>query len=309
MKRPRPSPYSEHSRWSAPGPLGGRGFDTLPSAPAQLPVVVSGLVLHPIEAAARSIAIPETSRGDAHLRSVAEFLQVLIARDRRSLQIPRKSEHRLFGVCRDYALIACSILRANGIPARLRVGFADYFTPHYLEDHWVCEYRDSGNVWRLLDAELVPEVRSRYSIAFEAHDVPRQRFLSAGTAWQAVRSGAYDPQHMGVHALGIGGLWFGAASLLRDLAALTMNEMMPWDQWGPARSLGPGSEVSTEWLDRFDALAKALAAEPPDYQDALAILADHPWAALTDTVISFPLGEPVEVVVAPAQQAVAPTQQ
>ncbi len=140
-------------------------------------MVVSGLVLHPLEAAARSIAIPETSRGDAHLRSVGEFLQVLIARDRRSLQIPRKSEHRLFGVCRDYALIACSILRTAGIPARLRVGFADYFTPHYLEDHWVCEYRD-GHVWRLLDAELAPDIRSRYSIAFEAHDVPRQRFLS-----------------------------------------------------------------------------------------------------------------------------------
>lgn len=308
MKRPRPSPYAEHSRWSAPGPLGGRGFDTLPSSPAQLPVVVSGLVLHPLEAAWRSIAIPDTSRGDAHLRSVGEFLQVLIARDRRSLQIPRKSEHRLFGVCRDYALIACSILRSNGIPARLRVGFADYFTPHYLEDHWVCEYRD-GHVWRLLDAELTPEVRGRYSIAFEAHDVPRVRFLSAGPAWQAARRGAVDPQHMGVHAIGIGGLWFAASSLLRDLAALTMNEMMPWDQWGPARSLGPASDIPAEWIERFDGLAKALAAEPADYKDAAAILNDHPWAGLTDTVISFPLGEPVEVVVAPAQQVIASVQQ
>ena len=301
MKRPRPSPYAQHSRWSAPGPLGAKGFDTLPSVPTQLSSVVSGLVLHPQEAALRGIAIPETARGDALLRSVGEFLQVLIARDRRSLQIPRKSEHRLFGVCRDYALIACSILRANRIPARLRAGFADYFTPHYLEDHWVCEYRD-GNVWRLLDAELAPEVRSRYGIAFEAHDVPRQRFLSAAAAWQAVRRGAYEPQHMGVHAIGIGGLWFGAASLLRDLAALTMNEMMPWDYWGPVRTWGPGSEVSTEWLERFDTLAKALASEPADHQEAVTILEAHSWAALTDTVISYPFGEAVEVVIAPQQQ-------
>src|SRR4029453_10389603 len=75
MKRPRPSPYAQHSRWSAPGPLGERGFDTLPAAPAQLPAVVSGLVLHPQEAALRGIAIPDASRGDAHLRSVGEFLQ------------------------------------------------------------------------------------------------------------------------------------------------------------------------------------------------------------------------------------------
>jgi hypothetical protein len=298
MKRPRPSPYAEHSRWSAPGPLGGRGFDTLPATPAQLPIVVSGLVLDPEQGS--GIAMPETSRGDAHLRSISEFLQVLIARDRRSLQIPRKQEHRLFGVCRDHALIACSILRCNGIPARLRAGFADYFTPHFLQDHWLCEYRD-GNAWRLLDAGLTPDVRSRYRVAFEAQDVPRQRFLTAGLAWQAARSGAVDPQQMGVHALGIGGLWFAAASLLRDLAALTMNEMMPWDYWGPARGLGPGSEIPAEQLGRFDALAKALALEPPDYPDAMAILNDHPWAELTETVISYPLGEPVEVVIAPAR--------
>jgi hypothetical protein len=307
MKRPRPSPYAQHSRWSAPGPLGKRGFDTLPAAPAQLPAVVSGLVLHPQEAALRGIAIPEGSRGDAHLRSVDEFLQALMARDRRSLQIPRKSENRLFGVCRDYALIACSILRSHRIPARLRAGFADYFTPHYLEDHWVCEYRD-GNVWRLLDAELVPDVRDRYRIAFEAHDVPRQRFLAAGPAWQAVRRGAFEASHMGVHSIGIGGLWFGAASLLRDLAALTMNEMMPWDYWGPVRSWGPGTDVSKEWLEQFDVLAEALATEPADYQDAASILEQHPWAALTDTVISYPLGEPAEVVVA-AEQAAAPSPQ
>jgi hypothetical protein len=41
----------------------------------------------------------------------------------------------------------------------------------------------------------------------------------------------------------------------------------------------------------------------------VAILGGHPWAALTDTVISYPLGEPVEVVVAPAQQAIAQAQQ
>ncbi len=96
---------------------------------------------------------------------------------------------------------------------------------------------------------------------------------------------------------------------MRDLAALTMNEMMPWDQWGPARALGPGSDVSAEWLERFDGLAKALAAEPADYQDAVAILNDHPWAGLTDTVISYPLGEPAEVVIAPAQQVIASAQQ
>ena len=62
------------------------------------------------------------------------------------------------------------------------------------------------------------------------------------------------------------------------------------------------STAIDEWIERFDALATALATEPADYAEAVAILEQHPWAALTDTVISYPLGEPAEVVIASQQQ-------
>lgn len=88
---------------------------------------------------------------------------------------------------------------------------------------------------------------------------------------------------------------FAAGSLLRDLAALVMEEMMPWDHWGPVRSVRPGSDIPPEWLDRLDGLATALAREPVTYDDAQLLLATHPWAALTPTVLSFPEGKPVEV--------------
>jgi hypothetical protein len=180
------------------------------------------------------------------------------------------------------------------VPARLRVGFADYFTPEFWEDHWVCEYRDGG-AWRLLDAELTADVCRRLGIAFDPADVPRGRFVAAGPAWQALRRGDHDAARVGVSGLGLAGMWFAAGSLLRDLAALTMAETMPWDYWGPTREFRPGAPVPAAWLGRLDRLADALAGEPASPAAAKAIVATHSWARLTPTVLAFPDGNPVEV--------------
>jgi hypothetical protein len=83
---------------------------------------------------------------------VREILECLLRRDGRELTITRPPQHRFFGCCR-HALLAAAIFRTHAVPARVRVGFATYFTPGFLEAHWVCEYWD-GAQWRLLDAEL-----------------------------------------------------------------------------------------------------------------------------------------------------------
>jgi hypothetical protein len=279
--------YVRHSRWSDPGPLGGH-LDALPCEPTALPKIVSGLVLHPLFAPAGS------DTAEAALRSVTEILSALLKRDARPLDQAREPGKRVIGTCRNYALLACAILRQHGVAARLRKGFADYFTPEFWEDHTVCEYHDGG-AWRLLDAELTAEVRDRFVIAFDPADVPRDRFLAAGPAWQALRRGERDPACFGVSVAGLTGLWFPAGSLFRDLASLGMEEMMVWDYWGPARDFRPGADIPPEWLDRLDSLAAALAREPATYDEVRAILAAHPWAALTSTVLSFPDGAPVEV--------------
>jgi hypothetical protein len=278
--------YARHSRWSEPGPL-GMHLDALPCEPAALPEIVGGLVLHPLFAPAGS------STAEASLRTTAEMLAALLERDGRPLDQAREPGQRIVGTCRNYALLACMILRRHGVPARLRVGFAGYFTPNFWEDHWVCEYHDGD--WRLLDAELTAEIRRRLAIPFDPADVPRDRFLAAGPAWQKLRRGGYDPARFGVSVFGLSGLWFAAGGLLRDLAALGMEEMMVWDYWGPAREFRPDAEIPGDWLDRLDSLAAALASEPAGYDEVRAILAAHPWAALTPTVLSFPEGKPVEI--------------
>jgi hypothetical protein len=279
--------YAQHSRWTDPGAFGPH-LDALASDPAALPEIVGGVMLHPF------FAPSGTDTSDAALRAAPEILAALLARDARPLDHTRKLGTRVVGNCRNHALLACAVLRQHGVPARLRAGFADYFTADFREDHWVCEYHD-GDAWRLLDAELTGDTRRQFAIAFDPADVPRERFLTAGPAWRTARQGDHDPARFGVSPLGLGGLWFIAGSLLRDLAALVMEEMMVWDFWGPARHFGPGTEIPRDWLERLDGLAAALSDEPAGYGEAQAILAAHPWAALTPSVLSFPQGQPLEV--------------
>jgi hypothetical protein len=52
--------------------------------------------------------------------------------------------------------------------------------------------------------------------------------------------------------------------------------------------------IAPEWVARFDDLAEALDGEPDDLEAARSIVAERPWAGLTDTILSYRL-EPVEV--------------
>jgi hypothetical protein len=157
------------------------------------------------------------------------------------------------------------VLRHHGVPARARVGFADYFTPGFNEDHWVCEYH-RGDRWRLLDPELGERVRAHFKIPFTPDDVPRGRFLTAGEAWLRLRRGALDSATCGVSSDGIGGAWFVAGNVVRDLAALNKREMLAWDAWGIMREWGRGKQLSEPVSARLDAVAALIAPSPPDWK-------------------------------------------
>jgi hypothetical protein len=288
-----PAAYASQTRWSDPGPYAA-ALSTLPADPARMPRAFAGLLQHPASVATRAMGgVPPTAGGDRELRRADDLLALLLARDPAPLDCPRPPERRAFGVCRHFALLASARLRAAGVPARLRVGFAFYFTPGFGEDHWVCEWHD-GSRWRLLDAELDEAPLTRLRIVFDPTDVPRTVFMAAGPAWRRLRTGELDGNALGVDAIGVRGAWFAAGSLLRDLAVLAREEaVLPWDYWGPARALGPGSELPLEWLPRLDTLAEALAAEPDGLAEAEALRQANPWAEPPRMVLSYPHGAPV----------------
>jgi hypothetical protein len=285
-------PYRRHSRWTDPG-RHAAWLRAMPPEPEALARRVPDLVMHCMTARLQGVPVPERALRDVEIRSVEELVDRVLARDPRAATEPRPPADRFFGVCSHFALLATSILRSHGVPARVRVGFARYFVPGACEDHWVVEYRD-GDVWRLLDAQLDDASRALLGVAFPPWNVPREQFLDASTAWTRLRSGALDARHVGVTVVGLTGAWFAAQSVLRDVAALNRDEMLPWDTWGPGRQVGPhATRVPEQLTEGLDAVARTTAGSP-DAACAAQVLHDAAWLRRTPDVftLAFPTGWP-----------------
>jgi hypothetical protein len=236
-------------------------FDGLPHDAAQLRDAVQGLIVHVFWAQRYGLSVPESRMGELQLRSIPEKLRRLRELDDRPITQSRPPERRLLGNCRDFSVVLCSMLRQRGVPARARCGFATYFLPNHFEDHWVCERLDASGRWVMVDAQLDALQRERLAIDFDPLDVPPDRFLVGGRAWQMCRSGKADPVAFGI--MDMHGLWFVRGNLVRDIASLNKVELLPWDAWGligkdekliteeDMQLLDRGAELSVAAGDRF----------------------------------------------------------
>ena len=198
---------------------------------------------------------PENRLSEIHLRPIAERLARIMELDDQPLHIAREPERRALQRCNSFALMLVTMLRAKGVPARSRCGFAAYFNPPNFEDHWVCEYWDAQDRrWRLADPQIDDVWRRRLGIHFDTLDLPRTEFLTASDAWRRCRSGEADEQQFGISFAALRGLWFVAGSLVRDMAALNKMEMAPWDVWGAQPQ--PRAEFDLSFLDELAALTR-----------------------------------------------------
>lgn len=259
--------YAVQSRFTAPGRHAAL-FAGLSSDPANVARIVQGLLIYEhVAEAFYGYPLPEARRAESHIRPAEKIVDALLSLDDRPLTVARAPDKRLVGICRHFMLLALTIFRQNGVPARGRGGFGAYFNPGKFEDHWVCEYwkADEGR-WALLDSQFDDVFIRNLAIDHDVLDVPRDRFLTASDAWRKCRSGELDPALFGIEFSQLRGLWFIAGSLVRDLATLNGCEILPWDVWGAQ----PPSSValSNEELDFFDGIAR-LTADPDANFDAM----------------------------------------
>ena len=221
--------------YSRQGPISdpqdeGHHFDQLPRDVSKLREIVQGLVIHVSWASRYGVSVPEDRNQELQLRAVSDKLKQIRKLNGRPVMERRPPEKRLLGNCRDFSIMLCSMLRHLGIPARARCGFATYFLPNHFEDHWICEYWAKTGRWVMVDAQLDDLQRDKLEIDFDPLDVPDDRFIVAGKAWQTCRSGMADADTFGINDLH--GLWFVRGNLGRDLASLNKIELLPWDAWG-----------------------------------------------------------------------------
>jgi hypothetical protein len=237
-------------------------YQGLPASLEDLCDVVKAQLIHPAELERYAAALPKgRKREDASFSSVGDMLRELTARNPQGLIADRKPTERLVLSCRFHAMLLASMAKSQGIPARVRVGFAGYLAPETGQhiDHWVTEvWNEQAQRWLIVDADV------------ERIDV--DDFEKAGDVWLAARRGQIAPRAYGFH------IWWGlgyvVGNLCHDLWATLKQELIYWE--GPELFHRDPAQLSAEETAFVDRLA-CLLQHPQDNLEELARLrAEHP---------------------------------
>ena len=239
------------SKYSVPGVMTDPGeaaerVARLPGDFGGIAEVLHGLCIH--EFMGDMYGVDKMDRETVHLRRASDLLDAVVSRDPRPLDEAREPADRLATNCRGFTVLAVTILRAHGVPARARCGFGGYFTPGFFEDHWVVEYYEDGR-WKRGDAQLDAVVLAEFKIDFDPADLPDGQFLTGGEAWELFRRGGADPNTFGLGDTGAGDWWI-AGNLVRDVAAMDNVEALPWDCWDPMPK--PSESFDYQLFDHLD---------------------------------------------------------
>jgi hypothetical protein len=194
-------------------------FDPLPADPDGIGEVIRNLVVH---YRASGIDFPPDRLAEIDSRWADRLLDADRQRFATPLAEHRPPDQRIVGCCRDYTLLTVAALRHKGIPARSRIGFADYLDPHFHIDHVITEYWD-GTRWAAIDTNVdLADVR-----------LTAGGLRTAAQVWSAYRRGEID-----VETFGVGGdprfrgAWFVRNYVIYELAHRRGDELLLWDVWG-----------------------------------------------------------------------------
>jgi hypothetical protein len=238
--------------YATPGPMTDltrcepNAFANLPGSPADLMRVVRGCVV---------AWLPESEdRNDAQIRPAASMIERIQELDPSPLAEPRSSDKRFLGNCRHFATLSCALFRCKGIPARVRAGFAGYFSPDTWMDHWIIEYwRPTEERWVRADPQYGDGWFREHHPNETSESVVQRAYLSGGETWRRCRRGELDPGrcNMGGDNWGIGEV---RGSVMFDLAALNQDEMLPWDTWGRMQAAYRG-ETDAAYDELLDSIS------------------------------------------------------
>jgi hypothetical protein len=268
-----PDFYRTQSRMSDPG-AAAHLLDALP----QDDLTALCRVVQTIYQHMSSKDITPARRRDVDLRRADLIWQRIYDIDPRPLTEPRAKEQRVVGCCRDASLLLCSMLRHQGIPARLRMGFARYIkiAAGFHVDHVVAEVWDSGR-WKLVDPEQTDDLIEHNGIKFDVQDIPHDEFIIGGQAWQAVRAKQMLPEVFGDHPSNRlwRGKWAIRQRMMQDALALNKIEYLLWDTWSLMAMEPAPNAADLRWLDHVAALTRGNENYEIDFA-AVRELADDP---------------------------------
>lgn len=187
--------------------------------------------------------------------TAAALAAELFRLDERGFVADRKAENKLVVTCRYVSVLMSAILKAKGIPARSRAGFAPYFKQGVSMDHWINQYfSEKEGRWVTFDADGFYEENG---MPLSQYDIPQDSFDWAAEAYLAVRSGKTDgKQYLYADGLGTCSLPALVRYLVYDFHAL-MNHELTYT-FLPAYLDGRLDRLTEQELQELDKLAELL---------------------------------------------------
>lgn len=195
--------YQKTSAFTDAGPFAGY-FRSLPDDVPTLGRLICGQVIHRITlregnaGANRNLLYGDMERYPWHrmrceddiLLTAPAMVAELFRRDSRGLVPGRRVEDKIVVTCRYVSVLMSAVLKAKGVPARCRAGFAPYFREGASMDHWINQYYSRAeNRWVTIDADGFYEENG---MPLTQYDIPRDRFDWAAESYLAVRRGKED---------------------------------------------------------------------------------------------------------------------
>ena len=180
-------------------------------------------------------------------------------------------ENKIVVTCRYVSVLMSAILKAKGIPARSRAGFAPYFREGVSMDHWINQYyNEKEKRWVTFDADGFYE---ESGMPLSQYDMPKESFDWAAGAYLAVRRKETDGrQYLYADRLGTCSLPALVRYLVYDFHAL-MNHELTYS-FLPAYLDGRLDRLTQEELRELDRLAEWML-DADQYFDRLCEVWEH----------------------------------
>lgn len=270
--------FNGFSKYTDPGKY-SKMYEDLPSSVHELTKLVRDQIIHPFELEKKK-DLEARRKEEIKLRTVRDMLARLKTRNSKGLIRDRKPSERVVVSCRHASLLLSSILKYKGIPSRTRTGFASYLSPPPLPgaeddteyiDHWICEYWDRGEEWKLADPDIA-DTPKKFDIG-DPSNVPKSKFVYAWEAWERAREDKIDLRAYGMSRkaleFSLKGTGFNKRirkkgmeairnALVQDLFCVLGREIFYWE--GPdliRRDIGENSKGTLKALDKLLELLKS----------------------------------------------------
>jgi len=217
--------------------------------------------------------------GEFSYETIEERLANVRALDPRPLSEPREVGARTIGCCRDFALMLASILRYQGVPARVRTGIARYFVAPegpLFEDHYITEVWDEQDArWRQVDAQIDEVQRPAIEHGLDVLDLPAGRFLTGWQLLSGLRDGTIPADQVGFPPVNAG-LTYGRNKLFADFVGVTGHELPVHGWWGIGDPRTPEKPGDDRLIDRMIELLQGIDGNDPEaLSEALHLTASH----------------------------------